>query len=305
MKTKLLPEGMVRRWMVMIVWIAAASLTSFGAIELASSTAFFALVAVLMVLGLYAMWGPRTRPTKNAFWFLVHIVLIAGLIAFATTRPMLGLVAALPVALFWIHDAPASPSAMLGWGFLLILLQPDFWIAAEPEAAWDVLLASVLVIGAAQMERNRLAARQYTQAGPLFSLIRLAAVAGLSFLFVAGREGLRAVNAFTYIGIDASGISGKLTLIGFVAISLAVAVVLFRVRPEKPPRLTVASASRPRKAIDFEGSTKDKVDAVTDPGKRMAADVKRRAKRTPAPAKPAGRPASRDGPAAPGELDFD
>ncbi len=311
-KRRFLPDGMLRRWPSMLVWITAVSFSSFGALELASSTAFFAIVAVLISLGIVALWGARTRPSKNAFWFLVHILLIAGLIAFATTRPLLGFVAALPVALFWLHDSPASPSTMMLWGFILAMLQPDFWSQAEPEHAWDVLLVAVLVIAAAQIERNRLAARQYTQAGPVFSLIRLAAVAGLSFLFIAGREGLRAVNAFTYLGIDASGLGGKLTMIGFIAISLAAAVALFRVRPEKPPKLAVASASKPRQAIDFDSpSTRKKIDEVTKPGQRLAQSTKQRAERAAKTARAAGvrtkakAPKKSSGPAQPGELDFD
>lgn len=311
-KPKLLPEGMLRRWPAMLVWVAAIAFTNFGAIDLASSTAFFALIAVAIVLVIVLLWGPRTRPSRNAFWFLVHIILLAGLIALATTRPLLGFVAALPVALFWIHDSPASPSTMLLWGFTLAMLQPDFWSTAEPEHAWDILLAAVLIIAAAQMERNRLAARQYTQAGPVFSLIRLAAVAGLSFLFIAGREGLRAVNVFTYLGIDASGFGGKLTMIGFIAISLSIAIALFRVRPDKPPKLAVASASRPQEPIDFDSpSTRKKIDEVTKPGQRLAQSTKQRAERAAKTARAAGAktkakaPKRNSGPAQPGELDFD
>lgn len=297
-KPKLLPKGMLQRWLTMILWVISAGLTTLSSPEFQTTTILFALVGVAIVLGIYVMWGPRTRPTKNAFWFLVHIILLAAFIAFAAARPLLGAVAAIPVALLWIHDSPASPTAMLVWGVLLVLYQPDYWPSAGPEDAWNVILAVIVIIAAAQFERNRLAARQFTQSGLVFSFVRLALVFGFSVLFVAAREGLRVVNAFTYIGIDASGASGKITMLGFIFVSIATALMLFRVRPEKPPKLAVTSASE-RKKIDFDAKPDAKkaareVDRLTKPGGREErAQVQAKAAKKEKKA------------AQPGELDFD
>ncbi len=298
------PKGMLKRWPTIIIWFVALSFTTFDAPEYAATMVVFALAGAGLAIGLYLLWGPRTRPTKNAFWGLVHVLLIGGIIAFAGFRPVLGAIAALSVTLLWLHDSPSSPSSMLTWGVLLVLWQPEYWGVAEPDVAWDIVLAVILLIGAAQFERNRLASKQYTQAGIIFSLLRLIAVFGLSVLFVAGREGLRAVNAFTYIGVDASGTAGKVTMLGFVIVSLAIALLLFRVRPEKPPQLAVTSASQSRR-VDFDAPEKvaKKVDKATHVSTRVAkaAEANRHtAARTGRQPKPKPKQAAR-----PGELDFD
>ncbi len=305
-ESKIWPKGMLGRWPTMTIWLVALSFTTFDAPEFAATMVAFALVGVGLALGLYLLWGKRTRPAKNAFWFLVHVVLVGGLIAMSGFRPVLGALAAFPVALLWLHDSPASPSSMLTWGVLLVLWQPEYWSHAEAEVSWDIVVAVILMIGASQFERNRLAARQHTQAGIIFSLARLGAVFVLSLMIVAGREGLRAVNAFTYIGIDASGTAGKLTMLGFVAVSIALAMMLFRVRPEKPRQLSVTSASAPRTRLDFDEAPEKvarKVDKATHVSTRVAkaADANRqRAART------ASKPAAKAKVAAkPGELDFD
>lgn len=344
-RRKLLPAGMAYRVTTMAIWLIAAGSTSFGAPEMSASIVVFGALGVGLGLFFFLLWGPRTRPGKNAFWFLVHVVLVGAVIALGTTRPLLGFVTAIPVALLWIHDSPASPTAMLSWGMILVLWQPSLWVGAEAEISWDVVVATLLMIAAAQFERNRLAGRQYTQAGVIFSFIRLGLVAGITMLFVAGREGLRAVNAFTYLGIDASGIGGKLTMLSFIIISLAVALALFRVRPEKAPNLIVADAA-PRRPVgrlaeasavgpgglDFDAAparVAKRVDDVTSSTKRMeraaianreAAAAKRPAganQRVPAAsasktstAKPAAKPKqaapkAKQAASKPGELDFD
>ncbi len=303
---RLLPKGMLKRLPTILIWLMALSFTTFEAPEYAATMVAFALAGVGFALLLYLLWGARTRPVKNAFWVLVHVVLIGGLIAMSGYRPVLGALAAFPVALLWLHDSPASPSAMLTWGVFLVLWQPEFWAVAEAPVSWDIVVAVILLIGAAQFERNRLAAKQYTQAGVIFSLWRLLAVFLLSLLFVAGREGLRAVNAFTYIGIDASGTAGKLTMLGFVAAMIALAILLFRVRPEKPPQLAVTSASKARPRVDFDQSPEKvarKVDKATHVSTRVEKAVeanRQRAARTgqAPPRKPKQA-------AKPGELDFD
>lgn len=322
MRRGLLPEGMLRRWPTMLVWTLASGLTTFQSPEFASTTILFAIGGVALALAIVALWGLRTRPKRNAFWILVHILLLAAVAVLADARPLMGAAAALPVALLWIHDSPASPTAMLSWGFILILWQPDFWEEADAEAAWNVALAAVVMIGAAQMERNRLARRQFAPPSGIWSVLRLGLVALLSLLMIAGREGLQAVGVFTYLGIDPSGTAGKITMLGIVAFSLAIALALWRVRPEKPPKPVVEErqvvrggreTADPHTArIDFDDIPEDlpeKVDEATGrrprppPSRSKPASL---AKSKPAPARKATkRPKKDDGPAKPGELDFD
>lgn len=325
-----LPSQMLRRWPPMLLWLAGAGYTTFNAPELMATTVVTALMGVGVTLAVYALWGPRTRPRKNAFWFLVHVLLIGAVIVLVGSRPILGAVAAIPVALLWLHDAPASPTAMLVWGVALVLWQPDLWSGAEADIAWTVMMATVLFIAAAQFERNRLAARQFTQAGVVFSLLRILAVTAISMLFIAGRDALRAVNVFTYIGVDASGVSGKIAMLSIIAACIAVAAALFRVRPEKAPRPAVTTARRqvaaggpvdPRAGpIDFDepsGKTTQRAADRTVERHRSAGPARggaaagsgrgKPAKPAPParPAKPAAPARSGSGPARPGELDFD
>ena len=162
-KPRRLPEGMGKRLGTMLWFTIALGFTGFGNTTELALMPFFAWIAVFVAMAMVALWGDRTRPRVNGFWILLGILWFA--LAVLPIRPYLGFVATLPVALSWLHDSPASPSVMLTWGLWATVWQ-DFavWDAAGADTAFYVVLAMVLVIGAAQSERERLARRQYAAA---------------------------------------------------------------------------------------------------------------------------------------------
>ena len=137
-----LPAGMGRRLLSMLWFTAALGLTGFGDVTELVAMPFYGWLGVAVALLMFIMWRERTRPKVNGFWILLGIVW--SVLVILPIRPYLGLVVTLPVALLWIHDSPATPSAMLTWGLLATLFQDfEVWDAAGAETAVFVLLATV------------------------------------------------------------------------------------------------------------------------------------------------------------------
>lgn len=295
-----LPKGMGRRLWTMLWFTAALGFTGFGNINELAFMPFFAWIGVLMAMGCYALWRDRTRPKANGFWVLMAIVWAAAMVL--PIRPYMGAVAAIPVALMWLHDSPGSPSAMVTWGMLATLSQDvSVWEAANVDTAFYVILAMVLVLAAAQAERERLAVRLYAPTSKLWMAGRLLAVLVWSLVLLAGREAIQAVSVFTYLGFDLSNIEGKITVLMLLLASLAAAALLFRRRPHK----VVDPYEQPR---DDKGRRVARQAAI-DPPKVKAA---KRAKPAPLAPKPRlSQPVKRTeagkakGPLKPGEIDFD
>jgi len=325
-RTRALPKGMGQRLWTMFWFTLALGFTGFGnMVELAYMPLFgWAGVAVAMLM--YALWRDRTRPRPNGFWILLSILWFA--LAILPIRPYLGFVAAVPVALLWLHDSPVTPSAMLTWGLVATLMQDfDLWAQADADTAFYVVLAMVLFLGAAQTERSRLARRSYAPTGRLWMTIRLAVILLFSLMLVAGREALRAVNFFTYLGFDLRDLEGKVTVLMVLLASLAVAALLFRQRPykyvdpyeqprdEKGRRVArdirvVTGGERVKAAKVLKLQRPGGLDFDSGPGGTppSGTGAARRAPPGKAAAKPAaGRPAApaRKGPLRPGEIDFD
>ncbi len=326
---KRIPKRMVPRLWTMFLFTLGLAFTGFGNFEELVFGPFMGWVGALIGLGMYALWQGRTRPVPNGFWILLGILWFA--LAVMPIRPYHGLVVTIPVALFWLHDAPASPSAMLTWGMVATLAQDfEVWENAGADQAFHVVVAMVLFIAAAQAERQRLAKAQYAPTGRMWMYARLGAVFLWALTMVAAREALRAVNFFTYLGFDLRGFAGKVTMLLLILASLAAAAMLFRTRPyqyrdpyaqpvdkrgrrvarqsevvgapERAPRQVAASTH------DFDAGPSARPKAPRVKAARVAKQPTRVTSSKPkAPAKPlpTSRPKPTAKPLKPGEIDFD
>lgn len=302
MKEKGLPPGMLRRLGTMFWFTLALGFTGFGnATELITMPGF-GWIGVALAMGTFLLWRDRTRPRANGFWILMGIIWFAFVLI--PIRPYLGLVAALPVALLWLHDSPATPSAMLTWGLVAVLAQdPAVWEVADVDTAFYVVLAMTFVIGAAQSERERLAT-QYAPTSRIWMMARLAALLAWSLTLLGARENLTAINLFTYLGFDLSGVAGKATVLLLMLLALASATLLFRVRPVKqvdpyaqPRDKKGRRVARELKETDFDAPAP----AKSKPAKQVPAKAAKATK--PEPVRPEPKP--KPGALKPGEIDFD
>ncbi|MGB1585718.1 MAG: hypothetical protein ACPHID_01565 [Thermoplasmatota archaeon] len=303
MKEKGLPPGMLRRLGTMFWFTLALGFTGFGnATELITMPGF-GWIGVAIAMGMFLLWRDRTRPRANGFWILMGIIWFAFVLI--PIRPYLGIVAALPVALLWLHDSPATPSAMLTWGLVAVLAQdPVVWELADVDTAFYVILAMTFVIGAAQSERERLAT-QYAPTSRVWMLARLAALLMWSLTLLAARDNLTAINLFTYLGFDLSGVAGKATVLLLMLLALASAALLFRVRPVKqvdpfaqPRDKQGRRVARELKEADFDAAPKREKRQKSTP---TAPDANVR----PSPATPKAPKPKPAGALKPGEIDFD
>ena len=287
----------------------ALGFTGFGnATELATMPLFGWLgVGIAMVM--FLLWRDRTRPRVNGFWILLGIIWFAFVLI--PIRPYLGLVATLPVALLWLHDSPATPSAMLTWGLIATIDQdPAVWDVADVDTAFYVILAMIFVIGAAQLERERLAT-QYAPTSRIWMAARLAALLAWSLALLGARESLTAINLFTYLGFDLSGVAGKVTVLMLMLFALAAAALLFRVRPVKAVDPTAQPRDKQGRRVarkaelskaDFDEAPKKAKSAKAPAPVKADANVRASPKTPKAPV--AERTAPK-GALKPGEIDFD
>ena len=320
-KAKGLPPGMLRRLGTMFWFTLALGFTGFGnATELATMP-LFGWLGVGLAMGMFLLWRDRTRPRVNGFWILLGIIWFAFVLI--PIRPYLGLVATLPVALLWLHDSPATPTAMLTWGLVATIDQdPAVWELATVDTAFYVILAMVFVIGAAQAERERLAT-QYAPTSKVWMVARLATLLAWSLTLLAARDSLTAINLFTYLGFDLSGVAGKVTVLMVMLFALAAAAMLFRVRPVKE----VDPKAQPRDKQGRRVARKAALDKADfdDVAPRVPAKAKAASKAPAKAAKPATTPRKADanvrpspktpkapvvkkepsGALKPGEIDFD
>lgn len=306
-KSGRLPEGMGRRLWTMLWFTIALGFTGFGNITELAYMPAMAWLGVAVAMGMYALWRDRTRPRSSGFWILMAILFSAAMIM--PIRPFTGAVAALPVALLWLHDSPATPSAMVTWGMFAVLFQDlEVWNIADADTAFYVVLAMILILGAAQAERERLAVRRYAPTSRMWMFARLGAILVWSLTIVAGREAIQAISLFTYLGFDLTGQEGKITILFLLLGSLAAAALLFRRRPHKyvdpyeQPRNEKGGRVAKQTSIDFDEP--ERVQAATSP-KANRAPAKAAPVRTTKPSKPKPSKATPRGALKPGEIDFD
>lgn len=286
------PPKMAGRVPSFLVWAAGLGFAGLGDANGLVYIPAGAWLGALLAILLYVLWGERTRPRPNGLWFLLGIVWTAGMLV--PSQPVHALIAGTAVALLWLHDAPGAPSAMLGWGLFVLVWQgdPNVWADTGESEAFFVAMGMTLVVFGAQLERERLARRRYARIGYAWNTVRIAVVALVTLLMLAGRETLQAASLFSALGIDVTGVGGRIAMIAVLVASLAVAAALFRVRPA-----TVrVQASR----VSFDGGG-PRPSAVRD-----ALERKAEGRTAPASAVPPRKTQGRDkGPLAPGEIDFD
>lgn len=285
------PAGMMKRLPSFLAWAAGLGFAGLGDANGLVTIPAGAWLGALLALLLFVLWGERTRPKPNGFWFLVGIVWTAGMLV--PYQPFHAVVAGTAVALLWLHDAPGAPSAMLGWGLFVLVWQgdPNVWTGTGEDEAFYVAMGMTMVVFGAQLERERLARRRYARIGYGWNTVRIVVVALVTLVMLAGRESLRAASLFAALGLDVSGVGGRVAMIAVLLVSLAVAAALFRVRPArvrvKAPRVSFDAGPRPT--------------AVRDALERKAEATGKAA----APAAPARKRPAANGPLAPGEIDFD
>lgn len=189
------------------------------------------LLGLLLGVAVVRVWGPRTRPDGHVLWWLIGIVWIVVAMVSGNGAAFMW---ALPVGLAWRHAMAASPSLMLLSGGTLVLLQDgDWWRSAPEAAAWLLALGMLLVVMAAVLERDRLAALRGRHLAPWWQAARGGALVAWTVAIVALRGPLQSVGMFRAIGIDPATGGGRLVLLGLMLLSLALAGILLR---QKPPQ---------------------------------------------------------------------
>lgn len=288
----LMPPRMSRRLPSFTLWAAGLGFAGLGTADGLLYIPAGAWLGALLALLLYILWGERTRPKPNGFWFLLGILWTAGMLV--PLQPVHGLIAGTAVALLWLHDAPGTPSAMLGWGLFVLIWQgdPNVWSDTGENEAFFVAMGMTLVVFGAQLERERLARRRYARIGYTWNTVRIAIVALITLVMLAGRETLQAASLFALLGLDITGLGGRVAMISVLLVSLGVAAALFRVRPTK-----IRVKAPPVRASFDQTSTR--------PGPKPTAVQEAAAQKAARLTGEAPAPRSSKGPLQPGEIDFD
>jgi len=217
----------------MALWTVAAALAGPHAPLDAPLVVLLALSGTAAAWGAKRLWWERTRPRSNAFWWIAGTAWVLAALLVPTPWPVVFW--SIAVSLAWLHDMPASPTAMLVSIALLALVHdPAAWRGAgDAEAAW-LVVALLSGVVAAVLERERLAWRSGQGASAAWNTVRVLVLAGWSLAFLLLRRPLQSVSLFRLVGIDAATTGGRVVLVGLLLVCLVLVGLLLRQRPPRP-----------------------------------------------------------------------
>lgn len=197
------------------------------------------------------IWGPRTRPTSNAWWWIIA----GGSVLASFFLPALVAigVAGCAVTLFLMHDHPSGPGALLVIGTLALLWHPPSdWSTASGPNAWWVGLGSCTLVVSALVERERLATGTTGATPAAWTMFRASWVFAWTVTVLLLRESLPLGELARSAGLDVAGNMGRTALVASLVLAIASTGLLLRGRrgsdAERPSEKPTASGGPSRRS---------------------------------------------------------